>query len=71
MKLDRLVLIVVIVLGAVVLSFWIVSLVLAALAMPMGWLALVPALVVGYIAWRVVDDRLTNAEDDHYDRIEK
>lgn len=71
MKLDRLVLIVVIVLGAVVLSFWIVSLVLAALAMPMGWLALVPALVVGYIVWRVVDDRLTNAEDDHYDRIEK
>lgn len=71
MKLDKLVLIVVVVLGAVMLSFWLAALVLSALAVPAGWLALLPALLVGYIAWRVVDDRLTNAEDDHYDRIEK
>lgn len=71
MKLDKLVLIIVVVLGAMILSFWLASLVLAALAVPMAWVAVLPALLVGYIAWRVVEDRLTNAEDDHYDRIEK
>lgn len=71
MKLDKLVLIIVVVLGAVVVSFWLASLVLAALSIPMAWLALLPALLAGYIAWRVVEDRLTSAEDDHYDRIEK
>ncbi|HCQ64699.1 MAG TPA: hypothetical protein DIU07_05770 [Rhodobacteraceae bacterium] len=71
MKLDKLVLIIVVVLGAMILSFWLASLVLAALAVPMAWLAVLPAVLVGYIAWRVVEDRLTNAEDDHYDRIEK
>jgi len=71
MKLDKLVLIIVVVLGAMILSFWLASLVLAALAVPMAWLAVLPAALVGYIAWRVVEDRLTNAEDDHYDRIEK
>lgn len=71
MKLDKLVLIIVVVLGAMILSFWLASLVLAALAVPMAWLAVLPAVLVGYIVWRVVEDRLTNAEDDHYDRIEK
>lgn len=71
MKLDKLVLIIVVVLGATVVSFWITSLVLAALAVPAAWLAVLPALIVGYVAWRVLEDRLTNAEDDHYDRIEK
>lgn len=71
MKLDKLVLIIVVVLGAVAVSFWLASLLLAALAVPMAWLAVLPALLVGYIVWRVVEDRLTNAEDDHYDRIEK
>lgn len=71
MKLDKLVLIIVIVLGATVLSFWLASLLLAALAVPMAWLAILPAGLAGYIAWRVLEERLTNAEDDHYDRIEK
>ena len=71
MKLEKLVLIIVVVLAAMVLSFWVASLVLAALAVPMAWLAVFPAALVGYIAWRVVEDRLTSAEDDHYDRIEK
>jgi len=71
MKLDKLVLIIVVVLGAMLLSFWLASLLLAALAVPMAWLAVLPAVLVGYIVWRVVEDRLTNAEDDHYDRIEK
>ena len=71
MKLDKLVLIIVVVFGAVLLSFWLASLALAALAVPAAWLALLPAALVGDIAWRVVEDRLSNAEDDHYDRIEK
>jgi hypothetical protein len=71
MKLDKLVLIIVVVLGAMVLSGWIATLILAALAVPMAWLAALPAALVGYIAWRVLEDRLTSAEDDHYDRIEK
>ena len=71
MKLEKLVLIIVVVLGAMAVSGWIASLALAALAVPMAWLALLPAALVGYIAWRVVEDRLKSAEDDHYDRIEK
>ncbi|MCB1329667.1 MAG: hypothetical protein KDK28_09555 [Maritimibacter sp.] len=71
MKLDNLVLIIVIVLGATLLSFWLASLLFAALAVPIAWLAILPAALVGYIAWRVLEERLTNAEDDHYDRIEK
>jgi len=71
MKLEKLVLIIVVVLGATMLSGWIASLVLAALAVPMAWLAVLPAALVGYIAWRVLEERLSNPDDDHYDRIEK
>ncbi|MCB1337203.1 MAG: hypothetical protein KDK10_07030 [Maritimibacter sp.] len=71
MKLDKLVLIVVVVLGAAVLTAWASSLVIAALAVPYAWLALLPAALAGYIAWRVIEERLASAEDDHYDRIEK
>lgn len=71
MKLDRFVLIVVVVLGAALATVWLVSLLLAAVAVPFGWLAVIPAALVGYIVWRVLDERLHNAEDDHYDRIEK
>jgi len=71
MKLDKLVLIIVVVLGAVLLSFWVTTLLLAAFAVPLGWLALLPATLAGYIAWRVVQDRLASSEDAYYDRIEK
>ena len=71
MKLEKLVLVIVVVLGAMAVSGWIASLILAAMSVPMAWLAILPAALVGYIAWRVVEDRLTNAEDNHYDRIEK
>lgn len=71
MKLDKLVLIIVIVLGAALVTAWVSSLALAALALPYAWAALIPAAIVGYIAWRVIEERLSNSEDDHYDRIEK
>ncbi len=71
MPLDKIVLIAVVVFAGVGLTFWVSALALSALAVPFAWLALLPAALVGYILWRVVSERLTNSEDDHYDRIEK
>ena len=72
MPLDRFVLIVFIVLLAAAATAWLGSLILAALELGGAmWLALVPALLLGYVLWRVIADRLGNPEDDRYDRIEK
>ncbi len=71
MPLERLVLIVVIVIAGLFGTVWLVALLTAAFSMPLGVLALVPAAVAGYVVWRVISERLGNAEDDHYDRIEK
>ena len=71
MPLDKFVLILVVVIGAAGLTVWIATMVAAAVQFPLGWFALVPAMLVGYVAWRVIEDRLKSAEDDHYDRIEK
>lgn len=72
MPLDKLVLIIVIVCAAMLAALWLGSLAFAVLQIGGGlWLALIPAALVGYIVWRVIADRLGNAEDDHYDRIEK
>jgi len=71
MPLDKFVLILVVVIGAAGLTVWIATMIAAAVQLPLGWFALVPAMLVGYVAWRVIQDRLTSAEDDHYDRIEK
>ncbi len=70
MPLDRLVLIFVVVFVAFGATIWLVATAMAAFAVPFGGLAFVPAIAVGYIAWRVVVERLRNAEDDHYDRME-
>ncbi len=71
MPLDKLVLIIVIVMFAAGVTVWVSALILASLQMPGGWLVFIPAALVGYVVWRVITDRLRNAEDDHYDRIEK
>jgi membrane protein implicated in regulation of membrane protease activity len=72
MPLDKLVLILVTVIAAAGITVWVGTLAAAALQVPqVGWLVAVPALLVGYVVWRVVADRLNNREDDHYDRIEK
>ena len=52
-------------------TVWIGTLVAASTQMPLGWLAIVPVVLVVTILWRVIADRLSNREDDHYDRIEK
>ena len=44
----------------------------AALQMPaFAWFFVLPALLVGYVVWRVIAERVRNSEDDHYDQIEK
>lgn len=70
MPLDRLVLILVIVVGATMATVWLGALVAASLAVPLGWLGLVPVALIGYVSWRVVSERLRDREDDRYDRME-
>ncbi len=71
MPLDKLVLILVVVIAAAGLTVWLGAIALAVFRMPGVWLTLIPAALVGYIVWRVIADRLTSSEDDHYDHIEK
>lgn len=72
MPLDRLMLILVIVIAAAGATVWVGSLFLAATVSPASALAIaIPTALVAYIVWRVVAERLGNAEDDHYDGIEK
>jgi len=71
MPLDKFVLILVVVIGAAGLTVWLATLLAAAVQFPLGWFALVPAMLVAYVAWRVIEDRVKSTEDDHYDRIEK
>lgn len=70
MPLDKLVLILVCVLAAAAGTIWLAATVLAALNLPFGWFSLVPALLAGYIAFRVIAERVGNAEEDHYDRMD-
>ena len=70
MPLDKLVLIIVIVLAAAGATVWLAGLIAAAINLPFGWLGFVPAALVGYIAFRVIAERVGNAEEDHYDKME-
>jgi len=73
MPLDRLVLILVAVIAAAGLTIWIAGMLLAAFSLnPVLSIAvLLPIALVLYIVLWVINDRLSNREDDHYDRIEK
>lgn len=70
MPLDKFVLIIVIVLAAAAATVWLAAVVAAALNFPYGWLGIIPAALVGYIAFRVIAERVGNAEEDHYDRMD-
>lgn len=70
MPLDRLVLILVIVLAAGAATVWVGAVIVSSLTVPLGWLALIPAVLAAVIGWRVISDRLRNTEDDHYDKME-
>ena len=72
MPLDRFVLIIIVVIAAAGATVWIGVTIAAAIEAPLvGWAAIVPATLVGYVIWRVIAERLRNREDDHYDNIEK
>ena len=65
MALDRLVLILVI----AAVALWALALLGGIVAtLPYGLPALAVFLIAGYIIYRVVRDRLSNAEDEYYDK---
>ena len=69
---DKLVLILICVIAAAGLTVWIGAMVAAAMQMPaFAWFFVLPALLVGYVVWRVIAERVRNSEDDHYDQIEQ
>lgn len=72
MPLDKFVLIMICVIVAAGLTVWIGAMAAAALQMPaFAWMFVLPAVLVGFVVWRVIAERWKNAEDDHYDKIEK
>lgn len=72
MPLDRLVLILVCVIVAAGATVWLATFLAAIVTMPaVAALVLVPIALGVYVFWRVIQDRLNNSDDDHYDRIEK
>lgn len=72
MPLDRLVLIIIAVLAAAALTVYVGFLLMAAATVPPLLFAIVPIITIAaYIFVRVIRDRTTNEEDDHYDQIER
>lgn len=71
MPLDKFILILVVVIGAAGATIWLGTWIAASMAMPLGWMAVLPIALIVYVVWRVVAERIGNAEDDYYDRIEK
>ncbi|NSX55830.1 hypothetical protein [Parasulfitobacter algicola] len=72
MPLDKFVLILGCVIGGAAVTIWLGTLLIAMFQIPfIGPVVLIPAILVGYVIWRVVADRVGNAEEDHYDSIEK
>jgi len=70
MPLDKFVLILVCVVAAAAATVWIGLLIAAAAEFRLGWLGLIPAALVGYVVFRVIAERVGNAEEDHYDRMD-
>ena len=64
MKLDQIMLILV----CIAAGLWALGMIAGMIAaFPFGLPALAIAGVVGYVAYRVIRDRLNNAEDDYYE----
>jgi membrane protein implicated in regulation of membrane protease activity len=72
MPLDRLVLIIVCVLGAAAATVYVGAAVIASTQMPpfMGMAVLSIIALCAYVGWRVIAERLHNKDDDHYDKFE-
>lgn len=70
MPLDKLVLILVCVIASAGATILLAALILSALNFSFGWFGLLPALLAGYIVYRVVAERVGNDEEDRYDRLD-
>ncbi|MEM9795490.1 MAG: hypothetical protein AAF919_03315 [Pseudomonadota bacterium] len=70
MRLDRFVLILLIVLVAAGATLWLAALIASTFVVPGAALAILPVLLVAFVAFRIIRDRMTSREDDHYDRME-
>ncbi|MEB8386382.1 hypothetical protein OO012_04000 [Rhodobacteraceae bacterium KMM 6894] len=70
MPLDKFVLIIACVFIAAGATIWIGVALTTAFNLPFGWLTLIPAALVGYVVVRVIAQRVGNAEEDHYDRMD-
>ncbi len=65
MSLDRIALIC----ALIVIGFWLLGLFAGVFAtLPYGLPVLVLLAVVGYVVYRVIRERLANAEDDYYEK---
>lgn len=70
MPLDRFVLILVVVIAAAGLTVGVALWAAVAFELPaVAFGAAVPGLLLGYVAWKVIAQRMTSTEDDHYDHI--
>jgi membrane protein implicated in regulation of membrane protease activity len=70
MSLDKLVLILVCVIGAAGATLWLGSLLFAAWNVPFLGFALIPVGLVAYVIVRVIRERLGNGSEDHYDEMD-
>ncbi|SLN62702.1 hypothetical protein PEL8287_03430 [Roseovarius litorisediminis] len=70
MPLDKFVLILVCVTLAAGVTIWLGFMFAATVNLPFGWLGLIPAALIGYVVFRVIAERVGNAEDDHYDKMD-
>lgn len=72
MPLDKFVLILVLVIAAAGVTVALGAFVFAGTSAPAPTVIIaLPVILVAYVLWRVLADRIGNREDDHYDRIEK
>ncbi|MEO0992255.1 MAG: hypothetical protein AAFX62_00460 [Pseudomonadota bacterium] len=72
MALDRIVLYVVVGVAVALAAVYGGLILFGALSLgPVGLLVLIPLFLVAYVIWRIVAERLSNREDDHYEQIER
>ncbi|SLN17023.1 hypothetical protein ROA7450_00506 [Roseovarius albus] len=70
MPIDKLVLIIVVVIAAAGATIWLSLFVAAFFQFTFGWLILAPVGLVIYVIYRVIAERVGNAEEDHYDNMD-
>ncbi|MBL4768000.1 MAG: hypothetical protein JKY94_09845 [Rhodobacteraceae bacterium] len=70
MPIDKLILILVCVIGAAGVTVWLSTFILLTVEIPHLWIGLIPVTLAGYVLWRVISERVNSAEDTHYDEMD-